>query len=613
MMGCVFAISAGFYTNSQALPTNYRCVRAIKERGSTLQKSGNDAVAEDNEIDTVHCPEQTQDSDIEDSVESYKSKEAEQDILRKNFEETTESQEQAIEPELQGAEMVESKQKSDDMDYKSSNLDTTLTTTELALTTRETRAARLHGAIPRLEENKLSLEKEVKNLRADILYQADEHEKNLAALEAQFLIEYGVVKGEMETLGKANQVLCGNVAQANAAVEGLKMQMETVAETAEAMNLDLMSKLEDEQAEYNKLEDDRDYLQEDNDALSKEIEGLKEDRHALQQERDELARRLSSLEDRNVESRQSLADCSPQLISITEEKAELEHETDEWTKLTEVKDHPKNTAEPERVDALIDHMQSREDEVLGSTCNGTGAGSTAYDSGTSSGEEWPQNNQETYGHGVNVGGQAGLVFRDSGYVDDNRPFDKHYQSGKRLLTAFREKVEEILQVLTEGTETSTTPHVKTTLFTLVKDLEDTLSQMPLAKEDDYQGDDTLIDDTSGQLTSDVAVDDHSCPGEKPTRGNEAPSEDYDDTFAQHLQDPYSFSDVVGEDHVLQQTLPLKPPSVATLDKAQRTVSDELQDQTTKPKMTRWKKVSHKSRSLMGGLHNSATPGDHGKR
>jgi len=616
MMGCVFAMSAGFYTTSQALPIYYRCVRAIKARGSTLQKSGNGPVAKDNEIDKVHCPEQIQDSDIEGSVEIYKSKKAEQDILCENLDETAKSSKQAVEPELQGAGMIESKRKNDDLDYKSSNLDTTSTTADLTLRTREIKAARLPGAIIRFEEKNLLLEEEVKDLRADILYQADEHEKKLAALQAQFFIEYGVIESEMETLGQANQVLCGEVAQANAAVEGLKMQMTTAAETAEAAKLDMMKKLEDEQAEYNKLEDDRDYLQEDKDALLKEIEGLKEDQHGLQQERDELAKQLSSLEDRDVESEQSLAECSPQLTSVTEELAELGHEIDEWTKLTEVKEHPKNTAEPEKVDALIDHMQSREDQVLGSIYDGTGAGSTAFDSGTPSGEEWTPKNQETCNYGVDFGGQPSLVFRDSGFVDDNKTVDKHHQSGNRLLIAFREKVEEILQALAEGTETSTTSHIETTLFTLVKDLENTLRQMPLAREGGSYGDDTLIDDTPDLSTTDLAVDDQSCPDEKATRSIKAPSEYDDDAWEQRLQGPSSFSDVVEEclplSHRKQRNRAL-PPSNTNLVEAQRLLSDELQDQPTEPKMTRWKRFSHRSRSLMGGLHNSATPSDHGKR
>lgn len=54
------------------------------------------------------------------------------------------------------------------------------------------------------------LEEEVRNLRSDILYQADEHEKDFATLELRFLAKYDLVEDELETLGEANQVLRGD-------------------------------------------------------------------------------------------------------------------------------------------------------------------------------------------------------------------------------------------------------------------------------------------------------------------------------------------------------------------------------------------------------------------
>lgn len=495
---------------------------------------------------------------------------------------------------------------------------------DTAFTTIQTEAVNHKQVVANLRADNISLEEELDQLRYEAQCHVDEHDKDMIALESRFLTEYGLAEDEIDALRKENQVLRGDLAQATANVEGLKMQMETSAETAESMRQELVSKLVDEQAEYNKLEDDRDYLRDDNDELSQELEALKADQDALQLEKTELAKRVSSLEERNLGLEQQSINDAQQLNLLTKENVELTINSVEPTKAKATCQTSGTLEQADTREAQTEDLQGKaKDTWINENIKAGGEQTSSNGVAWSQDEERSLRRQDCQRSRTDVDEEGGILAFASIYNGSRTCFnvrETEQPLNSHLLIQFQSKVEAIQQALTEADSNNTIPRSGKILFAWVGDLYDLLYQDYFPQESPCPERGSLHDDTPSQSAPDLAVDDHFRPHKKIASSDVESSEKYHGGGHSAWDRSSHTLDVVGHERHEQPQQNIPPErnvngdqdpqsSVFAYDDLTDGPTSESSGQHSQQKASKWKKLSSRSRSFLGALHHAAPSND----
>lgn len=370
---------------------------------------------------------------------------------------------------------------------------------------------------------------EHKHSRFELERQIVTHQKEISALETKFLTEYGLLEDEVEELRTSNNILRDDIAQASANVEGLKMQMEAT-ETANESKLGLLRKLETEQAEYNKLEDDRDYLKEAMDALSKDLNISQEGQHALQRENCELKKLLARHEGKQCGC--ASTDQSQEADRTIREEQGLEIVHMDSSGGERGSESPVDPGNPVAV-------EFRGPEVEGATnpSRFISNASLRLRGHTS----WTE--QGCDGHDTRIGDQNRLIRhiseRNSMSSDEN--LDDHPLSNVHQLKTFHEKVAEMQTSLAKHKRSDSKFCAAASLSKLLADL-DLLHQMSLGNEDRSWNDDILHDTPAHSATGSVIGDVYEQERHDIVKNYVGFEEQHD---TQNLVGGSSLSDIVG--------------------------------------------------------------------
>lgn len=435
-----------------------------------------------------------------------------------------------------------------------------------------------------------------KHSRSELEGRIVTYQTEIAALESKFLTEYGLLEDETEELRTNNKVLRGDIAQASANVEGLKMQIEAAADAANGLKLGLLNKLESEQAEYNILEDDRDSLKEAMDTLSKDLDISKEGQDVLQKENVELKELLARHDGRRcwyASTNQSQAADR----TIREEQGfgnvQMNHGGGERDS--------KSPVEPGNPTAI----ESRSPNVEGATNfsrseSNVGIRLCGHPSWTEQDDEGDENGISEQDHLVRLAGNCDPM-TDDDCLEDHPLLNPH------PLEMFQERVHEIQNALDKGKSSDSGLRAVASLSKLLADLDDLLHQMSYSNEDKSWNDDTLHDMPAHSTTDSVI-------GDVPNRDRhdagdiDMSLEKQRDT--QNLVGGSSLSDVVGWMNEGQTATPSNadaigrgspsPRSVAIADDKRSIGSPKAPGAMTKSsKMRRW---SSQSKAFLAGLH-----------